>query len=112
MKLAWNLVPALLVFLMGACSLSTPPVEEPQYSPLVACLASADKDVVTVLDDPDFGEQVSVTAGEYFVSASGENCRRGSVLSAGHEAEVVVICKQENGFWRLAPRIWGQGLRP
>lgn len=101
-----------LGLMLSACSFSAPAPEEPNYTPVVACLAKADNDSSTVLDDPEFGEKVKVSAGEFFVSASGAECRRGTVVSAGHEAEVIVVCKDANGFWQLAPRIWGQGLRP
>ena len=102
----------LSLALLAACAGTTPPQEAPVYTPVVACLATAETDSLTDLEDSEFGGQVSVRAGEHFTSAAGEECRRGSVLSAGHEAEVVVICKGADGYWRMAPRIWGQRVRP
>lgn len=102
----------LPILLLAGCSFSTPPVAPAEYTPVVATLVAAESGASVDVVDPDFGGQVSVTAGEHFTSAAGENCRRGSVLSVGREAEVVVICKQTDGYWRMAPRIWGQGLQP
>ena len=98
--------------LLAACADTTPPPERPDYTPVVACLVSAEDGAMTDVEDQTFGGQVSVRAGEHFTSAAGEECRRGSVLSAGHEAEVVVICKEADGYWRMAPRIWGQRVQP
>ncbi len=97
--------------MLAACADTAPAPERPDYTPVVACLVAAETDSTTDLEDGEFGGQVSVRAGEHFTSAAGEECRRGSVLSAGHEAEVVVICKGGDGYWRMAPRIWGQRVK-
>lgn len=101
----------LSLALLTACADTTPTPERPDYTPVVACLVAAETGSMTDLEDSDFGGLVSVRAGEHFTSAAGEECRRGSVLSAGHEAEVVVICKGADGTWRMAPRIWGQRVK-
>ena len=112
MKIGFTTFLFALYALLAACGFSSPPPEEPAYTPVVAALANGESGATVDVEDAEFGGAASVTVGESFISASGEECRRGSVLSAAHEAEVVVICRPEGGFWRLAPRIWGQGMRP
>ena len=102
----------LLFMCLGGCFFSAPAPEPPAYTPMVAYMISATAGEATTLDDPDFGQGITVTMGENFTSAKGEECRRGSVRTTAHEAEVVVICRQDSGVWRMAPRIWGQRLRP
>ena len=70
-----------------------------------------------VIEDETFGGEVRVTLEDAFLSAAGETCKRATLLSAQHEAEIVVICHngQEGdgsnpGEWRLMPRVWGKGI--
>lgn len=89
---------------------SSPPPPPP--GPVESFLINAAPGASTTLDDPQFGTQVHVLLEDNFVSASGEDCRRATVRSRRQEAEVVVICRDGQGVWRLAPRVWGQGLTP
>ena len=89
---------------------STPPPPPP--GPVETFLINAAPGASTTVDDPQFGPQVHVLLEDNFISASGENCRRATVRSQRQEAEVVVICRDGQGVWRLAPRVWGQGLTP
>lgn len=89
---------------------STPPPPPP--GPVETFLINAAPGASTTLDDPQFGPQVHVLLEDNFISASGEDCRRATVRSQRQEAEVVVICRDGQGVWRLAPRVWGQGLTP
>ncbi|MFQ8735367.1 MAG: DVU3141 family protein [Bilophila wadsworthia] len=45
-----------------------------------------------VIEDETFGGEVRVTLEDAFLSAAGETCKRATLLSAQHEAEIVVIC--------------------
>lgn len=89
---------------------STPPPPPP--GPVETFLINAAPGASTTVDDPQFGPQVHVLLEDNFISASGEDCRRATVRSQRQEAEVVVICRDGQGVWRLAPRVWGQGLTP
>lgn len=89
---------------------SSPPPPPP--GPVESFLINAAPGASTTLDDPQFGKQVHVLLEDNFVSASGEDCKRATVRSPRQEAEVVVICRDRQGVWRLAPRVWGQGLTP
>jgi hypothetical protein len=73
-------------------------------------MAGAEPGVSAKLDDPVFGADLLVTQEGPFSSASGEDCRRATVIARGREAEIAVICRSGEGPWRLAPRIWGQGI--
>ena len=46
------------------------------------------------------------------ISAAGEECKRATVRNSFNEAEIIVACRNAEGQWRLAPRVWGQGMRP
>lgn len=89
---------------------STPPPPPP--GPVESFLINAAPGASTTVDDSQFGPQVHVLLEDNFISASGEDCRRATVRSQRQEAEVVVICRDGQGVWRLAPRVWGQGLTP
>lgn len=86
---------------------ATPPHEP---GPVESFLINAAPGASTTLDDPQFGPQVHVLLEDLFTSAAGEDCKRATVRNQNNEAEVVVICKNAQGVWRLAPRVWGQGL--
>lgn len=105
-------LPLLLAPLaLGACAFGGPdPQPATPPSPVAAFMARADKGEAETLDDADFGRGVRVRVDERFTSAKGEECKRGTVLSAQGEAEVVVICRKADGAWAMAPRVWGQGI--
>ena len=97
---------------LAGCSSGTPHLEPEPLSPLVAFMASAQPAASAQLDDPAFGGAILVTQEEVFLSASGEDCRRATVVAREREAEMVVVCRAEAGqTWRMMPRIMG-GVRP
>ena len=102
--------------LLSGCSLfssTSPSAPEPvPPSPLVSYMIEHQAGDSTTLDDPDFGAGILVTMQDNFVSASGNVCKRASLLARQKESEMAVICLDANGHWILAPRIWGQGIRP
>lgn len=94
-------------------TVSEPPILEPApLGPMEAFLAAELPGQSIVLDDPEFGENIRVTVEDMFVSANGEHCKRGTVLSSHGNAEVVVICRDKNGYWKMAPRVWGHAIEP
>ena len=100
---------------LAACGLSSsPPLPEAaEPGPVGRHLFAAAPGEEATVDDAEFGAGVRVRAGDAFTSAAGENCRRGTVFAGGRrDAEVVVACQGADGVWRMAPRIWGQGMRP
>lgn len=101
----------LSLFLSG-CGLfaDAPPPPQAPPGPVEAYMISARPGSSASLDDPEFGLAVRVTVDDVFTSAKGENCKRGTVLAGQKEAEVVVICRDGQGRWQMAPRVWGQGI--
>ncbi len=98
--------------LTAACFGSAPPPPPEPLSPLATFMASAEPGAGTVLDDPEFGADLHVAQEGPFTSASGEDCRRATVVARGREAEMVVICRASaDQPWKTAPRILGQGIR-
>ena len=102
--------------LLSGCSLfSSAPVSVPDPispSPLVAYMMTHQVGDSPTLDDPDFGTNILVTMQEDFISAFGTTCKRASLLARQKESEMAVICQDAHGQLTLAPRIWGQGIRP
>ena len=101
--------------LLGACSWGAQPEPRPAptLSPLMAFMAGHDKGETTTLDDPEFGQGVQVIMQDAFTSATGDTCRRASLINAASQTEVVVMCRKGEGdaaTWQMMPRIWGQGL--
>ena len=112
-----------LILLGGLVSCSwqsapTPPPVEPQpLSPVAQFMVANATGATAVIEDETFGGEVRVTLEDAFLSAAGETCKRATLLSAQHEAEIVVICHngQEGdgsnpGEWRLMPRVRGKGI--
>ncbi len=112
-----GLLPVLLA-LSGCLFASQPRPEEPQprgLSPVerfMVVRTPGGPDSTGVVSDPEFGENLRIVLEQEFLSASGETCRRASLLSQNGESEVVIMCRDKTGEWRLAPRLWGQGLPP
>ena len=101
----------LLVLPLAACGLGEAPQrEETPPGPVESFMIISTPGQTTVLDDVQFGQGVNVSVDEVFTSAKGENCKRGTVLAGQKEAEVVVICQDDQGRWTMAPRVWGQGI--
>ena len=101
--------------LLGGCGFwadPVPPAPERQTSPLLAFMLANPAGTTTLLDDPDFGSTLRVPVEDVFTSATGTECKRATLFSPGQEAEIVVACRNTEGEWSLAPRIWGQGLPP
>ncbi len=104
----------LLLSLTACWGGSQPPAPPAQAaapsSPLLDFLSANEQGASATLDDPEFGQGVLVVVDERFFSATGEECKRATLTAENREAEVVVACRLADGSWRLAPRIWGQGL--
>lgn len=101
----------LASILTGCGRTVAPAAPSPVLGPVAAFLATAELGQSTTLDDPEFGSNVRVTVEDVFVSAKGEPCRRGTVLSSHGSAEVIAICLNKRGEWEMAPRVWGQSLQ-
>jgi hypothetical protein len=98
----------LLVFALSGCAgLQDAPAPPPMPGPAENFIIAAEPGQATILDDPAFGNNIRVAMDSAFTSAKGEECRRATVTVQGKEAEVVVICKHEDGSWIMAPRVWG-----
>lgn len=104
----WTVLAALL---LGGCGFGSAPAQpETPPGPVTGFMIVSTVGETATVDDPDFGKGVRVSLDELFTSAKGEDCKRATVLSGQREAEVVVICRDGNGRWTMAPRVWGQGL--
>ena len=91
---------------MFGSSTPPPPPEKP-YTPLVDFMVKHQVGESGSVDDPDFGKEIRITMQDSFNSASGEYCKRATIVPKDKEAEVVVICREGDQPWKLAPRIWG-----
>lgn len=110
---AMRLLLATLFICLPACGMFADAPQPPPakvLSPLETYLVTAAPGESTLLNDPQFGENIRVSVEGGFASANGQNCRRGTVIASNRDAEVVVICQDEHNQWQTAPRVWGQGL--
>ena len=108
-----------LILLGGLVSCSwqsapTPPPVEPQpLSPVAQFMVANATGATAVIEDETFGGEVRVTLEDAFLSAAGETCKRATLLSAQHEAEMKTKLqnpgrKQPRRMAAHAPRV-GQG---
>lgn len=117
-----RLFSVLCLLLLGGCFWGSgaplSPQPEPQPLSAVAQFVVANTAGATALiEDETFGGEVRVTVEDTFLSAAGESCKRATLLSAQHEAEIIVIChngpegdESDPAEWRLMPRVWGKGI--
>ena len=107
--------PACAMAVLSGCLFAKnppePPAEPAPPTPLAAYMIGHAPGDSTTLDDPDFGQQVRVTMQHEFTSAIGEPCKSASLLAGQRESEIAVICQKLDGTWRMAPRVWGQGIQ-
>lgn len=90
---------------------TAPPAPAPKAeTPVLDFLAANEQGASATLDDPEFGKGVRVLVEGRFQSASGEECKRATLMAENREAEVVVVCRRPDGSWHLMPRIWGQSV--
>lgn len=111
-KMYFCMACALLVAGLAGCGLmsSDPPPSPPSYGPVAEFVIAQDAGSTIVVDDPEFGTDITVIIQDAFYSASGEECKRATLLAQDKQAEVVAWCRKAEGPWLMAPRIWGQGL--
>lgn len=102
---------AVLASLTGCGMMSSdPPAPAPIYGPVAEFIISGGPGNTTVVDDPEFGNEITVIVQDFFVSASGEECKRATLLAQDKQAEIIAMCRKADAPWTMAPRIWGQGL--
>lgn len=110
-------VSATLCLLLGGC-LANPfgnsaapenPIPEVPLSPVPQFISMNNAGAQASIEDPAFGGLVDVMVEGSFTSASGRDCRRAVVSQPPHEAEIVILCRRDEG-WELMPRVWGRGL--
>lgn len=85
------------------------PQPAPQLSPAPQFISLNSAGAHASIEDPNFGGLVDIMVEESFTAASGRECRRAIVSQPPHEAEIIILCRQGEG-WELMPRIWGRGL--
>lgn len=107
----------LLSVLLSGCGLfrssqpePVPPAPPSPVREFIMKHTPGSADSVGTVSDPEFGENIRIVLEQEFLSASGQHCRRASLFSVHGEAEVVIMCRDDNGAWTMAPRVWGQGL--
>jgi hypothetical protein len=74
---------------------------------LVSWVATQAPGARAVIDDPEFGDGVTVLVERTYYSASGLTCKRARVTVNGPPSEPVAVCEIKGEEWFLAPRIWG-----
>lgn len=111
----------LLPLLLTACFGRQQPVPQiveqaAPVRPILDFMTHNPAGAFAVLDDPEFGAGIRVVVEELFTSATGDACRRATLLSPHGEAEVIIACRAagsgDDAAWQMAPRIWGQGISP
>jgi hypothetical protein len=78
-----------------------------QQSPLASWVAAQPPGTRAVIDDPEFGQGVTVQVENTYSAASGLQCKRARITVNGPPAETVAVCGVEGGEWFMAPRVWG-----
>ena len=113
----WAARAALLISLcLSGCGLFASPAPAPEPAPLspvqafIISRTPGTADATGAVDDPDFGGSLRIVLEQEFLSAADATCRRASLLSPQGDTEMVVMCRDSSGNWKMAPRVWGRGL--
>ena len=111
-----RLLPLVVCLLLAACA----PRNNDQAAPANQLILSPDQQMANCLGDShpgasasfsgtSYGDYVTVTTREDYISALGELCREGLVNSSGGITRIAVCRDKKEQAWRLAPRIFPQG---
>lgn len=106
----------LFCLLLSSCA----PRSEQAAAPEIQPVLSPDQQMANFLGDrqpgasasfsgTSYGDYVTVTTREDYISALGELCREGLVNSSGGITRIAVCRDKKEQAWRLAPRIFPQG---
>lgn len=101
---------------LAACAPRSSQTNDPAAPPVL----SPDQQMANFLGDShpgasasfsgtSYGDYVTVTTREDYISALGELCREGLVNSSGGITRIAVCRDKKEQAWRLAPRIFPQG---
>lgn len=102
------------------CLAACAPRSEQAAAPEIQPVLSPDRQMANFLGDSHpgasasfsgtiYGDYVTVTTREDYISALGELCREGLVNSSGGITRIAVCRDKKEQAWRLAPRIFPQG---
>ena len=111
-----RLLPFVVCLLLAACA----PRNNDQAAPANQPVLSPDQQMANFLGDShpgasasfsgtSYGDYVTVTTREDYISALGELCREGLINSSGGITRIAVCRDKKEQAWRLAPRIFPQG---
>lgn len=111
-----RLLPLLVCLLLAACASrsdhAVAPTDQPVLSPdqqMANFLGDSHPGATASFSGTSYGDYVTVTTREDYISALGELCREGLVNGSGGITRIAVCRDKKEQSWRLAPRIFPQG---
>lgn len=105
--LSGALLSALMLSLCACSVFSSSDSQGPGLSPAPAYLCDAQPGESAKVDDPEYGGEVTVRYEASFTLVDGSRCRRGTVIVPRRSAELLVVCTGSDGYWHVAPQMWG-----
>lgn len=97
--------------IFGTSEVQTPENPAPvSLSPVPAFISVNSAGAQASIEDESFGGLVDVSVEGEFHSAAGRDCKRAVVSKPPHESEIVILCRQGDG-WEMMPRVWGRGIQ-
>lgn len=111
-----RLLPLIVCLMLAACAPRSEQASVPEHQPPL----SPDQQMANFLGDShpgasasfsgtSYGDYVTVTTREDYISALGELCREGLVNNSKGITRIAVCRDKKEQSWRLAPRIFPQG---
>ena len=95
----------------GTSEEQAPEIPAPvSLSPVPAFISVNSAGAQASIEDEAFGGLVDVSVEGEFHSAAGRDCKRAVVSKPPHESEIVILCRQGDG-WEMMPRVWGRGIQ-
>lgn len=112
-----HLLPLFVCLLLAACAPRTDqavaPADQPVLSPdqqMANFLGDSHPGASASFSGTSYGDYVTVTTREDYISALGELCREGLVNNSKGITRIAVCRDKKKQSWRLAPRIFAQGV--
>lgn len=102
--------------LLAACAPRSDQTSAPEHQPLLSpnqqmanFLGNSHPGASASFSGTSYGDYVTVTIREDYISALGELCRKGLVNSSEGITRIAACRDKKEQSWRLAPRIFPQG---
>ena len=100
-----SIMTVMAVMMAGCAGTHVSGISGSRPGEVVSFLAGAVPGSSSKVSDELFGDEITVSCEESFISARSEECRLGRIAAPDRIDEVIAVCLGPDG-WYLAPQLW------